>query len=110
MPADDNGEFPGPVQFRVDVHVALLDAITDRTVWARDEILPDWAASEKDVAEVAWALCLTTFERRLEELDPIYAFYVHRPIYTAETHTTAFTDTVTYLMAKIRGQLDGAEA
>ena len=102
---------PGDLQMQVDVHVCLLDAMTDHLAIKRSDIEPDTIPSKFPIVadEGAWGICLSSFGERLHELRPVYAFYVHKPRYTTETIDSRFSDTVLFLKERIEALLLGEQ-
>jgi hypothetical protein len=102
---------PGDIQMQVDVHVCLLDAMTDHFPIKRSDIEPGTVPSKPPIEadEGAWGICLASFGERLRELRSVYSFYVHKPKYTTETLESRFSDTVLFLKERIVAQLFGEQ-
>jgi hypothetical protein len=100
---------PGDAQLQVDIHVCLLDAMSELPI-ARSDIGADTVPSKTARLDVgAWGICLARFEGRLRQFRPIYLFYVHKPRYTQETFDKRFPEIVLYLKLRILAQFSGTE-
>lgn len=110
-PSGATAALPGDIQMQVDVHVCLLDAMTDKFPIERSEIgsktVPSKPPIEADSG--GWGPCLAAFGEYLKQLRPVYAFYVHKPRYTQETIDKPFPDIVLYLKQKVLAQFLGNE-
>jgi hypothetical protein len=96
---------------QVDVHVCLLDAMTDNFPVRRSDIGPQTKPSNPPISADAqgWGVCLASFGDYLRHLRPIYGFYVHKPKYTADTLNSEFPEIVLYLKQKILAQFRGSD-
>jgi len=105
------GELPGNIQLQVDVHVCLLDAMTDTFPITRKEIGANTVPSKPPIGANArgWGIGLASFGEYLRQCREIYKFYVHKPRYTEETIDKKFPDIVEYLTQKILDQFQGKE-
>jgi hypothetical protein len=110
-PAGVMTALPGDTQMQVDVHVCLLDAMTDNFPIRRSEIGAKTVPSKPPIGADAqgWGLCLAGFGEYLHQLRPVYAFYVHKPRYTEETIDEPFPAIVLYLKQKILAQFGGED-
>jgi hypothetical protein len=102
-------ELPGNMQMQVDVHVCLLDAMTDDLPIKRSDIDANTVPSKPPIGANAqgWSICLAHFGEYLHKLRQIYTFYVHKPCYTEETIDKRFPEIVLYLTQKILDQIPG---
>jgi hypothetical protein len=102
---------PEGVQLRVDVHLCLLDAMTDAFPIRREDIEGKTVPSDAPIGADAqgWGVCLAKFSEYIRHLRPIYSFYVHKPKYTTDTLSLSVTETIGYLKARLLGQFDGSE-
>jgi hypothetical protein len=102
---------PGDIQVQVDVHVSLLDAMTDHFPIKRSDVDSDTVPSGRplETDEGGWGVCLAGFGECLRRVRPVYAFYVHKPRYTTETIDRRFADTVLFLKGRILAQFLGED-
>lgn len=102
-------DVPGDLQIRVDVYVSLLDAITDHFPIERSEIKDDTVPSDDPISADAqgWGICLATFALCLTRNRPVYAFYDHRPAYTAATLDKPVSEIVSFLTEAVIEQSEG---
>lgn len=109
--AEASGGLPGRLQILVDVHSCLLDAMTDNFPIKRHEVAKDTVPSKRPIEAdgQGWGICLASFAEYLRSLRPIYAYYVHKPVYTKETIDSKFSDIVLYLTEKTVAQFVGGE-
>lgn len=107
--SDTSGQLPGDLQIRVDVHVCLVDAITDHFPITRPEVLPTTVPSADPIGADAqgWGICLATFASYIRTLRPIYGFYVHQPIYTQDTLSKPLSQIIAYLAKALVKQAKG---
>ncbi len=105
------GTLPDNSQMQVDVHVCLLDAMTDNFPITRSEIGADTVPSKPPIgADVqGWGICLASFGDDLRRYREAYAFYVHKPRYTEETIDKRFPEIVLYLKQKVIAQYGGKD-
>jgi hypothetical protein len=103
--------FPDNSQIQVDIHVCLLDAMTDNFPIKRSDIDANTVPSKPPIGAVpkGWGICLASFGDYIRRYREIYAFYVHKPLYTEETIDKKFPDIVLYLKKKIIAQYSGKE-
>lgn len=102
---------PTETQLQVDVHICLLDAMTDHFPIRRTDIGPTTVPSKPPIGADAqgWGSCLASFGEYLRRLRQIYGFYVHKPRYTDDTLSKPFPDIVLYLKTKLVGQFEGKD-
>lgn len=100
-------DLPGDIQIRVDIHVCLLDAMSDQFGIARSDIKSDTVPSDEPIGalEVGWGMCLARFERYLQQLRPLYAAYDHQERYAAETLGEPFAAIKSFLYERLIEQL-----
>jgi hypothetical protein len=106
------GQLPGDMQIRVDVHICLLDSMTDNFPIARPDILPTTVPSANPIGadSQGWGICLATYAGYLATLRPIYGFYVHQPAYTQDTLSKPVSEIITYLAKALVDQAKGLGA
>jgi hypothetical protein len=105
------GELPGNIQLQVDVHVCLLDAMTNNFPIKRSEIGANTVPSKPPIGADAqgWGIGLASFGEYFRHCREIYKFYVHKPRYTEETIDKTFPDIVLHLTEKILDQFNGTD-
>jgi hypothetical protein len=108
---DVTGTLSDSSQMQVDVHVCLLDAMTDNFPIKRSEISSNTVPSKPPIGAdgQGWGICLASFGEYLRQYREIYKFYVHKPRYTDETIDKTFPDIVLYLTHKILDQYSGKD-
>lgn len=105
------GTLPDSSQMQVDVHVCLLDAMTDNFPIKRSDIGANTVPSKPPIGAdtQGWGICLAGFGDYLRRYRDVYAFYVHKPRYTEETIDKRFPEIVLYLKQKIIAQYNGKD-
>ena len=111
MAAVPSDALPGDTQLHVDIHVCLLDAITDSFPVKRSDVNAKWVPSKSKagIDQQGWGICLAEFGSYLRQLRAVYAFYVHKPQYTVDTISLPFPAIVQYLAQHVVAQIKGKE-